>query len=631
MGAETRPRRRSAIVCVLSFLDEYFEQIFCGIGMFASFMLVFFQVVIRAGIAISGGGAIPTWIEELARYLFIFFSYLAIPIALKKGSMVRVDILADHLPPKLQRIFQASVDFVCLVMAGIFCREGIGLVQQMLVFPTATPGLGIPYWLIYSVIPLGFALTCIRVIQDLVSHWKDCKVSDYLIGAVVAVVIHIPIFVGLELPIPLWMFGYFFIYLILGMPIAFSLAMSAIITIITTGILPLNYVPNVSITAIDSVPLMAIPFFVAAGNFMGNGGLSKRLMNVCDGLLGGFHGGLALATILTCMLFAAMSGSGPATVAAIGSITIPTMVERGYDKRFAAAVVACAGAIGVLIPPSNPFVVYAISAKQSITTIFMAGIIPGIAVGVGLMVVTVVSARKHHWKNQDFKFSLHKFLKECWDAKWALFVPVLILGGIYSGLFTPTESAAVAAVYGAVVGLFIYREMNFKQFLLTLMDSCVTSTIVIGLMGLAGIFCNIMTVAQIPVIVANFIVSLTESKILILLLINVLLLIVGTFMEAAAAITVLTPILLPVVTAVGVDPIHFGVIMVLNLAIGFVTPPVGVNLFVASSMTRQSIKELMPKVIPLLISMIVVLLLVTYIEGISLSLPGLLGEYVPVH
>jgi C4-dicarboxylate transporter DctM subunit len=320
------------------------------------------------------------------------------------------------------------------------------------------------------------------------------------------------------------------------------------------------------------------------------------------------------------MFFAAISGSGPATVAAIGTLTIPAMIERGYDKLFAGAIVACAGAIGVMIPPSNPFVVYGVSAQVSISKLFMGGIIPGVMTGVALMLVTYFYSKKRGWQGVPRERSLGSFVKAFWDAKWALMVPVIILGGIYGGLMTPTEAAAVSAFYGLIIGVFVYRELNLGNLGACFMEACSTSAIVIILMSMATIFGNIMTIEQVPATIAAAMLSLTENKIMILLMINVLLLIVGTFMEALAAIVILVPILLPIVIKVGVDPVHFGIIMVVNLAIGFITPPVGVNLFVASGIANAKIEQMARVAMPLLFTMIVVLLLITYIPAIPLLL-----------
>lgn len=616
--------KHSRIRKFLCLLDENFEKIFLVAGLFASFTLLTVQVIYRYVVIKMGISASISWVEELARFLFIWISYLAVPVAVKNDTMVKIDVVYGMLPEPVKKVNHLLVDILTAVLAAVLYYEGTGMISQQMVYPTYTAGLKIPYMIPYLILPIGFGLTLIRVIQSFIRHMRESGLIPLTVAAIAAVVVFLPVLLGIQLPVALWIFGYFFLFLLLSVPIAFSLGLASVMTILGTGILPMAYTANISFNGINSVPIMAIPFFIVAGNLMGAGGLSRRLLSVADEVLGRFSGGLALATIATCVVFAAMSGSGPATVAAIGGLTIPAMIERGYDKKFAAAIVACAGAIGVLIPPSNPFVIYAISSSTSIGKVFMAGIVPGLMVAGGLMIITVILARKNGWKGEQNRFSWKHFGGQVWEAKWAMFVPVLILGGIYCGIFTPTEAAAVAAFYGLIVGVFIYREISVKELFQCFADSCVTSSVVIVLMGMAAILCNIMTLQKIPVIVAEYITSISDNKIVILLLINVMLLITGTFMEAAAAIVVLTPILLPVVTMLGVDPVHFGVIMVLNLAIGFITPPVGVNLFVASGIIKTSIKDMMRAVILPLLSMIAVLLLVTYIPIFSLWLPGMM-------
>lgn len=609
---------------ILCLLDNHLEKAFLAAGLFASFTLLTIQVVYRYVVIKLGVSASISWVEELARFLFIWISYLAVPVAVKNDSMVKIDVVYGLLPERLKAVNRLIVDILVAILAAVLYYEGTGMISQQMVYPTYTAGLRIPYMIPYLILPIGFGLTVLRVAQSFVRHMCKCKIIDLAAAAVVVAIVFLPVLLGMQFPVALWIFGYFFVFLVLSVPIAFSLGLASVMTILGTGVLPMGYTANIAFNGVNSVPIMAIPFFIVAGNLMGAGGLSRRLLSVADEILGRFTGGLALATIATCVVFAAMSGSGPATVAAIGGLTIPAMIERGYDKKFAAAIVACAGAIGVLIPPSNPFVIYAISSSTSIGKVFMAGIVPGLLVAAALMVITVYLAHKHGWKGEQCRFSAKRFASLIWDAKWALFVPILVLGGIYLGIFTPTEAAAVAAFYGLIVGVFIYKEIKPKELTECFAESCVTSSVVIVLIGMAAILCNIMTLQKIPVIVAEYITSISDNRIIILLLINIMLLITGTFMEAAAAIVVLTPILLPVVTLLGVDPIHFGVIMVLNLAIGFVTPPVGVNLFVASGIIKTSIKDMMKSVILPLMAMIVVLILVTYIPAFSLWLPGMM-------
>ncbi|MCR6544920.1 TRAP transporter large permease subunit [Dehalobacterium formicoaceticum] len=606
---------------ILSWLDENFEKPFLFIGMLAIIIFITYQTLYRYLVSqFFGGAGIPVWTEELSRFIFIWISYLAVPIAIKERSNIRVDILYDRLSDRWKKISWILVDLCILALTGMIFYMGIDHIRMQFEFPQNTASMGIPYFIPYLILPIGFGLMAIRAIQDLIKEIKSIPMKDTLIGLLCAIIIAIPLFIGLELPALVWLFGYFILFLAIGVPVAMSLGLSAMATIIGAGTMPVEYVAQIAFTSIDSFPIMAIPFFVAGGVFMGVGGLSKRLLDLADELLGNFTGGLALATVATCMFFAAISGSGPATVAAIGSLTIPAMVERGYDKYFSAALVAAAGAIGVMIPPSNPFVVYGVSSQASIGKLFMGGIVPGILTGLVLMGVSYYYAKKNNWKGEARKRTAKSIGLAFWDAKWALMVPVIILGGIYSGKMTPTEAAAVSAFYGLIVGLFVYKGINMQNIISCFMEACSTSAVIIVLMAMATIFGNIMTVEQVPTMIAAAILKFTSSKIMILLIINIFLLWVGTFMEALAAIVILTPILLPVVTQVGVDPVHFGVIMVVNLAIGFITPPVGVNLFVACGVAKSKIEDIAKAVIPMLLAMIAVLLLITYVPEVSMFL-----------
>ena len=568
----------------------------------------------------TDGAGSAIWTEELARFIFIWISYLAAPLAIKNRENIRVDFIFDRLSDRWRKIFWIVNTSCFLVLGIIVVSMGISLIQMQIRFPQITPALQIPYYIPYLILPIGFGLMVLRLVQDLAKEVKLAGLKDSLIGFAITLLIFIPVLVGIDVSSTTILFGYFILFLILSVPIGISLGLASLVTLIGSGTLPIDYIAQISFTSIDSFPIMAIPFFIAAGVFMGSGGLSKRLLNLADEVLGPLPGGMALATIATCMFFAAISGSGPATVAAIGSLTIPAMIQRGYDKYFSCAIVAAAGAIGVMIPPSNPFVIYGVSAQSSIGKLFIAGIVPGILTGLALMAYSYFVSKQRGWMGEKKERSAKTLFKAIWDAKLALMVPVIVLGGIYGGLMTPTEAAAVAAFYGLIVGVFVYRELNSSNIVKTFMEACSTSAIVIILMAMATIFGNVMTVEQVPAKIASFILGLTNSKIFILLLINVLLLVIGTFMEALAAIVILTPILLPIVKQVGVDPIHFGIIMVVNLAIGFVTPPVGVNLFVASGVAKVKLENVAKKVFPILGLMILLLLAITYIPSISLFL-----------
>lgn len=410
----------------------------------------------------------------------------------------------------------------------------------------------------------------------------------------------------------------FAILLILTVPIGISLGLSAMIAILIDGTMPIEFIMKELTTAANSFPLLAIPFFILAGEIMGKGGISKRLIAVAESLVGSVTGGLALTAIVTCMFFAAISGSGPATVAAVGSIMIPAMVKKGYDIKFSTAVVASAGSIGVIIPPSIPMVMYGVSGSVSIGDMFMAGIIPGILVGLGLMVYAYYYAKKAGYKGSTEKASLSNIGKQIWNAKWSLLIPFIILGGIYGGVFTPTEAARVAVAVGFVIGAFVYRELKLKDLTSVFVDSALMSATILIIVGSATGFGKLLAMEQIPLKIANGLLSLSDNKIIIMLLIIVLLLIVGCFMDTIAAIIILTPILLPIAIQVGYDPIHFGIIMIVALAVGFITPPVGVNLFVGSSISGVSLEALSKAIIPFIIVMTIILLIITFIPVLSL-------------
>lgn len=421
------------------------------------------------------------------------------------------------------------------------------------------------------------------------------------------------------------LFGTLFVCLLIGVPIAIALGVSALIAIYFGTTLPLSIITQKAFTSLDSFPLLAIPFFMLAGILMGKGGVSKRLLAFASALVGWMTGGLGMVTIVACMFFAAISGSGPATVAAIGGFMIPAMVARKYDGGFASAVAAAAGSIGVIIPPSIPFVLYGVIGGVSVGSMFLAGIIPGLIIGVGLLITAYIISKKRGYKPEpgESTFKFKDVLTTFWDAKWALLIPVIILGGIYGGIFSPTEAAVVAVVYAIIIGKFVYKELSWHGLYESFRQAIVINSTTMIIIGLSVSFAYFMTIEQIPGEISDYLTALSSNPLVILLAINLLLLVVGMFIDTISALVVLTPILLPIVVTVGVDPIHFGVILVANLAIGFVTPPLGVNLFVASSVGGVRFEKIAFAVIPFLLSMIVCLLIITFIPALSLWLPGL--------
>jgi len=392
------------------------------------------------------------------------------------------------------------------------------------------------------------------------------------------------------------------------------------LAILVLPFLNLEFFVQGLVSGLDSFPLLAVVLFTLAGNLMSRGGLSQRLLHLAEVWLGRTTGGLGVVTIVACIFFASISGTGSATVAAIGLTMIPMMVKRGYDRGFATATVATSGGIGVIIPPSVVMIVYAVTAEVSVTDMFLAGILPGLFIGFVLIAYCLIQSHKHGYMGSEQNFTNREKWQALIDAKWALLIPFIILGGIYSGVFTPTESAAIAVVYGLVFGFLVYREITIRQIFEIILESSLLVGAVLVIIGTSVSFGRILSIERIPTEIASFILSLTENAVMILLAINLLLLIVGTFMETLAAIVILTPILLPIITAMGMSPIHFGIVMVVNLAIGFITPPLGANLFMASQVGQISLERLSRAVIGWILVMLLALLTITFVPGISMAL-----------
>ncbi|MEO4054429.1 TRAP transporter large permease [Solibacillus sp. CAU 1738] len=436
----------------------------------------------------------------------------------------------------------------------------------------------------------------------------------------------------------LLLFGSFILLVFLRVPIAASLAVASIIVMfISNGLAGFEAVTDIMYTSVAKFTLLAIPFFILAGVIMDHIGISKRLIDFAQTLVGHRKGGIVLVTVLVAIFFAAISGSGPATVAAIGGILIPAMVSNGYRKETAGGLVASAGAIGIIIPPSIAFIIFAVVAGDqipiTINRLFMAGVIPGILVGIGLFIAGMYVRNrdvKRGLFNNEIEASMRKSTnKERWDAFFkavpGLMIPVIILGGIYGGYFTPTESAVVAVVYGLLVGLFIHRKGYLKMMYRIFIESALQTAVVMIIVSAASVFAYIVTTEQIALSISNAVLGITDNKIMILLLVNIILLIAGAFIDAISAFYIFVPILLPIMLSLNVDPTVFGVFMTINLAIGLFTPPVGLNLYVAAGLSKSNIIEISKGVVPFIIASIIVLLLVTYVPVLSTFLPDLLG------
>lgn len=375
--------------------------------------------------------------------------------------------------------------------------------------------------------------------------------------------------------------------------------------------------------AINKFPLAAIPFFILAGNLMETGGISRRLVEFAKSIVGGVQGGLPMTCVLTCMIFAAVSGSSVATTFAVGAILIPALVKHGYPTSYAAALQATSAELGVIIPPSIPLILYGVSAEVSIGELFVAGIGPGILISAALMVFVYVYCKIKGWGKTDGEGRLG-FFKATWQAGWALLMPVIILGGIYGGIFTPTEAAAVAVFYALIVGVVVYREISLPKLSLVLRKSVISSAVIMFIIANAGLFAFLITRAGVPDAIGRWLEAVLQSPVLFLLGVNAALFVIGMFIETSAAIIVLAPILAPVAMHFGIDPVHFGMVMVVNLALGMITPPFGVNLFAACTVARISLDRIITHLIPFVLVIIACLMVITYVPALSLTLRDLL-------
>jgi C4-dicarboxylate transporter DctM subunit len=414
------------------------------------------------------------------------------------------------------------------------------------------------------------------------------------------------------------------VLMLTGMPISISLGLTVLTFLYTMTQVPIESVALKLFTGIEKFEIMAIPFFILAGNFMTHGGVARRMINFASSMVSHWYGGLGLAGVMACALFAAVSGSSPATVVAIGAILLPAMVKQGFPNKFGAGVITTSGALGILIPPSIVMVMYSVSTNTSVGALFMAGVVPGLLLAVFLGFTTWYRARKFDYPRQP-KASWAARLKAFKESAWGLFLIVVVMGGIYTGIFTPTEAAAMSAVYAFFVAVFVYKDLRMSDVPKVLLSSANMSAMLLYIITNAVLFSFLLTNENIPQAMADAMIGTGVGVIGFLVMANVLMLVAGNFMEPSSIVLILAPILFPIAVKLGIDPVHFGIIMVVNMEVGMCHPPVGLNLYVASGITKMGITELTVAVWPWLVSMLVFLVLITYVPWISLVLPRALG------
>ncbi len=414
------------------------------------------------------------------------------------------------------------------------------------------------------------------------------------------------------------------VLMLTGMPISISLGLTVLTFLFTMTEVPVQSVALKLFTGIEKFEIMAIPFFILAGNFLTHGGVARRMIRFATSMIGHWHGGLGLAGVMACALFAAVSGSSPATVVAIGSVILPAMVKQGFPNKFGAGILTTSGSLGILIPPSIAMVMYSVSTNVSVGSMFIAGIVPGIALAIALGFTTWNIARKNNYPRMP-KATWGERWTAFRESVWGLMLIVVVMGGIYSGVFTPTEAAAMAAVYAFIVAVFVYKDMPLKKIPKVLLDSASMSAMLLYIITNAVLFSFLMTSENIPQAMADWMINQGFGPVAFLLVVNILLLLAGNVMEPSSIILILAPILFPVAIKLGINPVHFGILIVVNMEVGMCHPPVGLNLYVASGITKMGISELTMAVLPWLITMLVFLGVVTYVPALTLWLPRLLG------
>ena len=602
-----------------------------------------------------------SWAQELCIYLFVWMAKFGAAYGVRTGIHVGVDVFVLMLPEQRRKRVVLFGLLCGALFTGIIATLGADFVYHIHQTGQVSNDLEAPMWVVYLAVPAGSALMCFRFLQVAWSFSRTGELPHHdhmqvegveeikapAPGSTITVkgerkalgllLILVPLAIVMmcigqkagifDVPAtlrPLVVFALLLSLMLTGMPVSIALGLTVLTFLFTLTQVPVASVALKLFTGIEKFEIMAIPFFILAGNFLTHGGVARRMINFASAMVGHMHGGLGLAAVLACALFAAISGSSPATVVAIGSVILPAMISHGFPPRFGAGVVTTSGALGILIPPSIAMVIYAVSTNTSIGQLFIAGIIPGISLALLLALTTWYRAWRNNYPRLP-KASMRERLKALKDCLWGLLLIVIVIGGIYAGLFTPTEAAAMSAVYAFIVAVYVYKDLKLADVPRVLLSSANTSAMLLYIITNAVLFSFLMTHENIPQAMAQWMIDQGLGWIAFLLVVNILLLIAGNVMEPSSIILIMAPILFPVAVKLGIDPIHFGILIVVNMEIGLCHPPVGLNLYVASGITKMGITELTIAVWPWLLTMLCFLVVVTYWPGLSLWLPTVLG------
>jgi C4-dicarboxylate transporter DctM subunit len=610
-----------------------------------------------------------SWAQELCIYMFIWMAKFGAAYGVRTGIHVGVDLLVNRVPVRSRKQVILFSLLCGAFFTGMIAAFGASFVSEMFKTGQQSNDLEAPMWIVYLAIPLGSGLMCFRFLQvawfyywtgELPHHneaqvdgldadfpdlhpapgsatdaaSRKSKVSVLGLILILAPILIFMVCLGekahiLVLPPGLRaasIFGLLIALMLTGIPVSIALGLTVLTFLFTLTAVPIEAVSMKLFTGIESFEIMAIPFFILAGNFLTHGGVARRMINFATSLIGHWHGGLGLAGIVACSMFALVCGSSVATVAAIGAIVLPEMVRHGYPMRFGAGIITVAGSLGILMLPSIPKIIYAVSTNTSIGALFVAGLLPGILLTIMLCVVTWYLARK-----RDYPRMVKASWADTWfafkESLWGLMLVVIIIGGIYSGLFTATEAAAMAAVYSFFISVFVYKALAFKDVPRVLLRAANTSAMLLYIVTNAVLFSFVLSNENIPSALANWIIAQNLGWVGFLLLVNVLLLLAGNFMEPTSIILIMAPILAPAAKRLGIDLVHFGIVIDVNMEVGLCHPPVGLNLYVASMIAGMRITDLAVAVMPWLLTMLVFLGIVTYWPELTLWLPHVLGMH----
>ncbi len=611
-----------------------------------------------------------SWAQELCIYMFIWMAKFGAAYGVRTGIHVGVDVLVNVLPPASRKKVILFSLFCGALFTGVVAAFGELFVNQMFATGQQSNDLEAPMWVVYLTLPLGSGLMCYRFLQVAWSFYRTGELPHadtahvkgvdqaaqaalaaaplhpapvdkardgkgltplgliLILAPVLIVAICIAHATGLiVLPSSVRatiVFVLLVALMLTGMPVSIALGLTVLTFMFTLTDVRTESVALKLFTGLESFEIMAIPFFILAGSFLTHGGVARRMIDFATAMVGHWHGGLALAGVLACALFAAVSGSSPATVVAIGSVILPAMVAQGFPKRFGAGVITTSGSLGILIPPSIPMVLYAVATNSSVGKLFIAGIVPGIVLASMLGATTFYRAWRNNYPRLP-KASFAERARTFRDSIWGLLLIFIVIGGIYSGLFTPTEAAAMSAVYAFIVAVFVYKDLKLRDVPQVLLASANLSAMLLYIITNAVLFSFLMTYENIPQALAQWMIDQGLGWIAFLLVVNVLLLLAGNVMEPSSIILIMAPILFPVAIKLGIDPIHFGILITVNMEVGLCHPPVGLNLYVASGIAKMGITELTVAVWPWLVTMLTFLIIVTYWPALTLFLPRALG------